>query len=82
MDNIRHIRPSAVSGKKNELRRKASGEYDGKLQRDAMFQLVDQYTLFYLHFRRAFNSGNPDYWSANMESAGHRAWSGYAFEQV
>ena len=54
----------------------------GKLQRDAMFQLVDQYTLFYLHFRREFNSGNPDYWSANMESAGHRAWSGYAFEQV
>lgn len=54
----------------------------GKRQRGAMFQLVDQYTLFYLRFKREFNSGNPDYWSANMESASHRAWSGYAFEQV
>ena len=54
----------------------------GKRQRNAIFQLVDQYTLFYLHFRREFRSGNPDYWSATMESAGHRAWSGYAFEQV
>lgn len=56
--------------------------FPGKVERDALWQLVDPFTLFHLRFladpaKRA--SGN---WLADATSPGRAAWSGLAFEQL
>ena len=58
----------------------------GKKTRDALYQLTDPFTLFCLRF---FKDGAPQaatpsspFWSAYTDDGGHRAWTGYAFEQV
>lgn len=53
----------------------------GKKQRDKLFQLTDLFTLFYLKQVKDNNEGE-DYWKTSIDSPAHRAWSGYAFEQV
>jgi hypothetical protein len=52
----------------------------GKAKNDALYYLSDAYTAFYLSFIR--NTDNENFWSTFADNAGHRAWSGYAFEQV
>jgi hypothetical protein len=47
-----------------------------------LYQLVDAYTLFYLHFIRNNKRDDKHFWSNILGQAQHRAWSGYAFEQV
>lgn len=47
-----------------------------------IYQLVDFYTLFYLNFIRKNKYSDEHYWTNFIENAKHRAWSGYAFEQV
>ena len=54
----------------------------GKKSRSQLHQLVDFYTLFYLNFIRDNLYGDEHYWSNSIDSGEHRAWSGYAFEQV
>lgn len=54
----------------------------GKKQKDAIYQLTDQYTLFYLHFIKGQNSRDEHQWSNMLDSPQRTAWSGYAFEQV
>lgn len=46
-----------------------------------IYQLVDFYTLFYLHFIRSSQAGKH-FWASMHGHARHRAWSGYAFELV
>ncbi|MDR3217735.1 MAG: AAA family ATPase [Dysgonamonadaceae bacterium] len=46
-----------------------------------VYQLVDFYTLFYLHFIRP-DAANKYFWTNMTDNARHRAWSGYAFELV
>lgn len=53
----------------------------GKKERDALFQLCDLYTLFYLRFVKG-TSTDPHRWSTMIDNPQRRAWSGYAFEQV
>jgi hypothetical protein len=52
----------------------------GKGKNSALYHLADPFVAFHLTFIRNTDSGN--YWSAYTDNAGHRAWSGYAFEQV
>jgi len=52
----------------------------GKGKNGALYHLSDPFTAFHLTFMRKTNSEN--YWSSYTDNAGHRAWSGYAFEQV
>jgi len=52
----------------------------GKGKNGALYHLSDPFTAFHLAFIRNSSSGN--FWSAYTDNAGHRAWSGYAFEQV
>ncbi len=54
----------------------------GKKKKTAIYQLIDNYTLFY--FKYICNNDNNDehFWSASIDSSMHRAWSGYAFERV
>lgn len=54
----------------------------GKSEREAMYQLTDIFSLFYLRFVTNKNGQDENFWS-NMRNDGSRnAWSGYAFEQV
>jgi len=53
-----------------------------KKAKDAVFRLTDFYSLFYFKF--IINKPNPEknYWINRVDDPSHRAWSGYAFEQV
>lgn len=53
-----------------------------KKQRDRIYQLTDFYTLFYLHFIQSQRPHAPNHWSTLQDNPVHRAWTGYAFEQV
>ena len=52
----------------------------GKKTKQAIYQLVDNYTLFYFKFIRQNKNNDEHFWSASIDSAMHRAWSGLAFE--
>ena len=60
--------------------RKYSGY--GKKTKQAIYQLVDNYTLFYFKFIRENKNNDEHFWSASINSATHRAWSGLAFERL
>jgi hypothetical protein len=48
----------------------------------AFHLLVDPFTLFYLRFICDNNTKDEYFWTNFIEDGTHRAWSGYAFEQV
>ena len=52
----------------------------GKKEKNAVFQLSDFYTLFYLKFIRPSDTLDNYVWGADVPE--FSAWSGYAFEQV
>ena len=52
----------------------------GNKKHGALYHLADPFTAFHLTFIRHTDSEN--FWSTYTDHAGHRAWSGYAFEQV
>jgi AAA+ ATPase superfamily predicted ATPase len=54
----------------------------GKKERHSLFQLSDFFTLFYFNFMKNSSLNDEHYWTNFIENARHRAWSGYAFEQV
>jgi len=54
----------------------------GKKVRDKLYQLVDFYTLFYFNYLNNNELKDEHFWTNYIENAQHRAWSGYAFEQV
>lgn len=53
----------------------------GKKARNSMYQLCDFYSLFYLKFIKPAGSSEKN-WSFLIDNPTHRAWSGYAFEQI
>lgn len=54
----------------------------GKNERDAQYQLTDQFSLFYLRFVEKHNGQDERFWS-NIDGKGVKtSWSGFAFEQV
>jgi AAA+ ATPase superfamily predicted ATPase len=54
----------------------------GKTSKQKLYQLVDFFTLFYLNFIRGNKNNDEHFWTNFGDNAQHRAWSGYAFEQV
>jgi len=54
----------------------------GKKERQSLFQLTDFFTLFYFNFMSDNSFNDERFWTNFIENARHRAWSGYAFEQV
>lgn len=54
----------------------------GKKERDAIYQLSDLYTLFYLRFVRNTTAADGHLWSNMIDSPERRTWSGYSFEQL
>ena len=54
----------------------------GKKSRDAIYQLTDPFTFFHLRFIKDESTRGAAFWSSYIDDGGHRAWTGYAFEQV
>ena len=54
----------------------------GKKTRDKIYQIIDFYSLFYLNFIKNKQATDENYWTNRIDSSMHRAWSGYAFEQL
>lgn len=50
--------------------------------RDALYQLNDAFSMFYLRFMKNNPKANKHYWQQNQDSPKYRSWSGIAFEQV
>jgi len=54
----------------------------GKKERDRLYQLIDPFTLFHLHFHDKRKVYSENYWLHFCTTSAHAAWSGYAFERV
>jgi uncharacterized protein len=54
----------------------------GKGTRDALFQLIDPFTLFYTTFVKDVKVEGQGSWLLQADSPKWRAWSGYAFEYI
>ncbi len=53
-----------------------------KKQRDAIYQLVDCYTLFYYQFIKKSYGTDEQYWVRIMQTPTYATWCGLAFERV
>jgi uncharacterized protein len=53
----------------------------GKKQRETLYRLTDEYSLFYLHFI-ASNKNETDYWLKKFNTQEVKIWSGFAFESL
>jgi uncharacterized protein len=51
-------------------------------KKDALYQLTDFYSLFYYSFIEKLNALDESNWITQLNSTTHRAWTGYAFEQL
>lgn len=54
----------------------------GKESKDALYQLIDNFTLFYFQFIKNNKTGDSHFWTNNLGSPLYRTWSGLAFERV
>ena len=54
----------------------------GKTDRDALYQLTDLFSLFFIKFVDGNNGQDEQLWSKLSGKGLQNAWSGYAFEQV
>jgi Mg2+ and Co2+ transporter CorA len=51
-----------------------------KQKREALYQLLDAYTLFYFKYIEKFDGHDEYFWTNTTNSPQHNAWAGYAFE--
>lgn len=54
----------------------------GKSVKDALYQLMDNYTLFYFQFIRQNKNGDRSFWTSMYNSTLHNTWAGSAFKRV
>ena len=54
----------------------------GKKTKEAIFQLMDNYTLFYFHFIRDNHTQDAHFWQHTIGQDIQKAWQGLAFERV
>ncbi len=54
----------------------------GKSVKNAVYQLLDNYTLFYFQFIRRNENGDRNFWTSMYNSPLHNTWAGLAFERV
>lgn len=54
----------------------------GKKKKDTIYQLIDNYSLFYFKFIAGKNITSKNYWSQTLRKAEYSSWSGLAFERV
>ena len=54
----------------------------GKETKDTVYQLMDNYTLFYFQFIRKNENGDRHFWTSMYNTPTHSTWAGLAFERV
>ncbi|MBX7227142.1 MAG: ATP-binding protein [Chitinophagales bacterium] len=54
----------------------------GKLERNTLYRLTDEYSLFYLSFITKAKSAKPGVWTSISQSQKYKAWAGFAFEGI
>jgi len=54
----------------------------GKKKKDALYRLIDEYSLFYLSFIAGNRPGEKDIWLQSSQSHDYKIWRGYAFENI
>lgn len=54
----------------------------GKVSKDALYQLMDNYTLFYFKFMQENINANAHFWTSSLNTPVHSTWAGLAFERV
>ncbi len=54
----------------------------GKRKKDTMFQLIDNFTLFYFKFMDGTKTVEKGHWSKVMQKSVYSTWSGLAFERI
>lgn len=54
----------------------------GKDAKDALYRVIDEYSLFYLAFIETHRGRAKDVWAQKRGTPAWRAWSGYAFEGI
>ena len=53
-----------------------------KDKKDKLYQLIDPFSLFHLHFIKGQGAFTKDHWLKMIGTGAYNAWSGYAFEMV
>lgn len=56
--------------------------YLGRKVKGSVYQLMDNYTLFFHQFVEQNHNGDQHFWSSMYNSPLHNGWSGLAFERV
>jgi uncharacterized protein len=54
----------------------------GRVKRESLYRLTDEYSLFYLKFIETMRREGAGVWKTFQQKPGYRAWSGYAFESI
>lgn len=54
----------------------------GKTKKDTIYQLIDNFTLFYFKFMADNTVNDKNFWSGTITKPIYNAWSGLAFERV
>ena len=54
----------------------------GKKSRNALYQLMDSFSLFHLRFIEPESNPSPNEWTAGISSKAKSSWEGLAFERI
>ena len=54
----------------------------GSAQYKAIYQLMDNFTLFHFKFVQENKTNDPDFWMHSLDTPTYNAWNGLAFERV
>ncbi len=54
----------------------------GKKNKDKLYRLTDEYSLFYLRFIEKKNKERADIWQHLSQTQAYKIWCGYAFESI
>ncbi len=54
----------------------------GNKKKDAVYRLIDFYTLFYFKFIERDTSKDEEWWTHHLDSSSIRAWMGLTFESI
>ncbi|MBL8889051.1 MAG: AAA family ATPase [Planctomycetaceae bacterium] len=54
----------------------------GKQRRDAMYRLIDEFSLFYLKWMKSRRNVGKEAWLNKRGTPAWRAWTGFAFENI
>jgi len=54
----------------------------GKSKKESLYQLLDNFTLFYFRFVEGNKVKDSQFWSRSLDSTAFNVWSGLAFERV